>query len=437
MATHTSEIQEQRFWSQPLKFNGLNGNFIAFMGELRKELNYQATKQKEGSRQNAIIERCARYITVICNHKLASSEEIEKNKAVQQQRLIIKHCPLPAKRNKPINKIKVPVKNDNGIIVEVEIWSDMELEPASERGSGFPQGWLDTDSEREVSEYLKNIIESSLYGPALTVVTSMGLPRDRTGFSVIDRLANVYGRNSAMISMLPHSFDWTAYNDLEIAWQAYETLLDSNQYLELHPNQESIMGFIALQGFSNFDYSYRVIDHIRSKLGDNPSWSLFKEAMSQFLGDTQRNQFQQSFYRNDNGLQAMTAAGVLEDCPQINAVRSQFQNKNLRKGKGKENQKSQSSDNNNQNKNQNSGNNQNQNQNSGNNQKSKSKSKTAGKKSKYTPGKTKCTWCASVEHRDSECKTKGNGKWDKKPCFGCGGVAHPIQLCPNPILKTK
>ena len=437
MATHTSEIQEQRFWSQPLKFNGLNGNFTAFMGELRKELNYQVTKTKEGSRQNAIIDRCARFITVICNHKLTSSEAIEECKAAKQQRLIIKHCPLPAKRQRPVNKIKLPIKNDEGVIVEVEIWSDMELEPTADRGSGFPQGWLDSDAEREVSEYLKNIIESSLYGPALTVVTAMGLPRDRTGFSIVNRLADVYGRNSAMIAMLPHNFDWTAYKDLEYAWQAYENLLDSNQYIEIHPNMECMMAFIAVNGFSNFDHSYRVIDHIRSKLGDAPKWNEFKEQVNKFLGDTQRNQFQQSFFRNDNGLQAMTAAGVLEDCPQINAVRSQFQNKNLKKGKGKGNQKGQSNENNNQNKNQNSGNNQNKYQNSGKNQNSKPKYNAAGKKPKFTPGKTKCVWCDSVDHKDDDCKTKGNGKWDNRPCFGCGGVAHPIQKCPNPIKKKK
>ena len=123
----------------------------------------------------------------------------------------------------------------------------------------------------------------------------------------------------------------------------------------------------------------------------------------------------------------MTAAGVLEDCPQINAIRSQFQNKNYKKGKGKGNQKGQSNDYNNQNKNKNSDNNQNP----------KPKSKAAGKKFKYTPGKTKCVWCDSVDHRDDDCKTKGNGKWDTKTCNGCGGVAHPTQKCPNPIKKKK
>ena len=148
-------------------------------------------KHREGTREHKIIERSAKYIDLIYSLSLSSKKDIENCQQTQEFREIIRRCPLPVKKgNEHKTTIKVKRRNAAGVEYDADINSDYEKEiPKSI--PGFPKGWFVDESEREVSDYIKFMVESALAGPALEAVSNIGLARDRNGFEVIEKLADV------------------------------------------------------------------------------------------------------------------------------------------------------------------------------------------------------------------------------------------------------
>ncbi len=75
MSCHTNATQAERFWPHAEKFNGLNGNIIAFLGEIIKEMKNQKKKLRENSRQYKIVERSTKYIDFIYSLTLSSKKK--------------------------------------------------------------------------------------------------------------------------------------------------------------------------------------------------------------------------------------------------------------------------------------------------------------------------------------------------------------------------
>jgi hypothetical protein len=415
VTSHSNVLQEQRFWPHNEKYTGLNGNFLAFMGEIRKEMIWQQMKVGDKTRHYKVVGRAIKFVEIICNYKPQASEDMKKNKTLQFLRGVIRDRPLPKRNNNDIEDIAITIEIDG---VEYTENCDSDIETAPRDTVGFPRGWCNNRDERDVSEYIKNVIDSAVDGPAKEVITSMGMPRDRTGFQTIERLADVYGRNSGHLMMLPHRFVWgdkTLAND----WVAYKHLLDGQEYLISHPSCENMMIQCAMMGFLKYGDSWRLTDHIRTSVGETPSWESFKEAVNKFLGDTYRYQFERSMINNDNGLQAMTAASVI--IPQseegyINYIDNQlrgqnFKGSNKKKGNWQKHDKSNNASSN-----------------------LKPVPKTANTESIPNKSKNKkkiCAWC-SESHQTFQCKTHGNGKWDKHKCSRCKGIGHPVEACVNP-----
>ena len=388
------------------------------MNEVKKEMLHHQSKLSDKSRQYKVIERAVKYIVTIYNHNVGSKEEMERCNALRTIRDVIKLVPLP-ERERARDRVGYVTRTDpaTGAEYQAEISSDIELDPPEDQ-AGWPRAWCDTRQEREVSDFIKNIIDSSITGPALEVVVSMGMPRDRTGFDTVERLCQVYGRNAGHITCLPTNFNW-GNGSLVNDWTNYRQQLDGAEYLRLHPNNEPMMVQCAMIGFGNYNNSYRILDHIRTNAGENPSWADFKNCVDRFLGDTFRSQFETAMYRNHNGLQAMTAAGIIEksdlDSDMVNLIPNQFKGKKAKgKGKGKntttpfqpktDNAKG-----------------------SPNLQSDNSKSKSV----------KKCAWCNNTSHPTYLCKNYGNGKWTDKKCNRCNGLGHPQEACINPPKKKK
>ena len=280
MATHTSPTQEQRWWSQTGKFSGLNGTFTGFITELRKEIEFNLGKKKENTRGWVVINRALKYVTIISHWTLSSKQQLDSCVPLQKMRKAIEHCPLPA----AAPSVVVQVNGE-------DISSDVELNPTEqERPAGFPKGWLPTQQGREVSNYLKNIIESSVTGPALETIKHMGMSRDRNGFDTLERLAVTYGRDAAHVTNLPNNFVW-GNGELSVGWASYKHMLESCEYIILHPKNEPLMVQCALNGFENYQGSYRILGNIRSTLGENPRWASFRDHCDSFLGDIYRQEF--------------------------------------------------------------------------------------------------------------------------------------------------
>ena len=430
--THTSTVQEQRFWVQPGKFSGMNGNFSAFLWELLKELHYIRNKTNEKSRHFQVVERAEKYIQIIYNNDLTTIEKMKSNKELLKFRLILQEVPLKSyKKRNP-----VPVQRDefgnpfqqgelgyhichadeNGIPI-IDEWvvdSDMEISaPQGDAGAAYPKGWCKSTAEREVSEFLKNTIEGALQGPALEVVNAMGMPRDRTGFQILERLCEVYGRKAAHITQIPITFQW-GHNPLVDDWTTYKHLLDSVEYSRIHPTNVSLMVDCAMRGFEVYDNYHRIHDHVRVTAGLDPDWETFKEAVDKFCGDPHRQQFDRAIYTNENGLQSMAISGIAEqsEVEYVNAIKAQFPAKRKFKGKGKGQY---------------------------------NKKPTYQKPPQYSENEMyyqfsksdKCAWCGEKSHKHWQCKTLGNGKWDDKICNKCGGKKHPPELCATPTKQYR
>ena len=114
----------------------------------------------------------------------------------------------------------------------------------------------------------------------------------------------------------------------------------------------------------------------------------------------------------------MSAAGILQpmsinnisDPMAMTAIKNKNKNKNKKKGKGKgKNNDKKSTENN-----------------KPNSQQKSQQTNTA----KQEP--RKCYWCGMTNHRHFECRTRGNGKWEKKQCNRCKGYGHPPEVCSTP-----
>ena len=87
-------------------------------------------------------------------------------------------------------------------MTQVEVNSDIEA-PGPAAQQHWPVGWIPNQNVREVGGFLMKVIDSATTGAARDVVIGMGNPHDRNGFATKLRLAEVYGRNSAHIVILP------------------------------------------------------------------------------------------------------------------------------------------------------------------------------------------------------------------------------------------
>ena len=63
---------------------------------------YQQVKLNEKSRHFKVIGRSIKYIEIICNYRLQSKEDMDKNQTLQIMRERIKERPLPERNNNEI-----------------------------------------------------------------------------------------------------------------------------------------------------------------------------------------------------------------------------------------------------------------------------------------------------------------------------------------------
>ena len=446
---HTNEEQNVRYWPHHEKFDGLNGNFMAFIYEVIKQISYTKEMAKEGSRNHKIQERAMKYLQIIYNWNLASLSELQNDPRILKYRQAIREIPLPNPRRAPGSKKIVEQRqvlqedgSMNVVNVEVELTSDIE-EPIEECKPGsWPKGWLPNKDEREVAMYLLKVLEGAITGPALEVIVSMGNPKDRNGFMVLERLAEVYGRTAAHIAMMPQMFTWGQAETLAHDWVNYKMMLETSQYHKLHPGNDAIMVQSALAGFMKYQHYHRLHDHLRVQCGDDATWDVFRDHVDRFIGDVHKNAFQQSILKNERGVAVMTAANILSSPTGINHVHNSFRPiKPVKKidkmdvdstGDGVKKPKNDQKINNNKKLNVKT--------NSQTGTSSPSSANANGKwkkKEKTTPienkkGARQCAWCGDTSHKYWNCTTYGNGKWKDRTCNRCEGRGHPSEACCNP-----
>ena len=118
------------------------------------------------------------------------------------------------------------------------------------------------------------VIDAGCALQAAEVIQSMGPYNDRTGFATVGRLADVFGRGAGHLNLLPTKFEWGTKN-LYLGWADYKLMIQTHDYLNLHSGCEKLVVESAKVGFETYNDAHRVLDYVRTQLGDNPSWAIF------------------------------------------------------------------------------------------------------------------------------------------------------------------
>ena len=220
-ALHTNEVQGQMYWPHSERFNGVHGSFLVFTYGLIKQISWTKENSREGTRSWKIQERSIKYLTLIYIYNIASKKEIVQCERVNRYRQAIRQIPLANTSSSKVEAQEVVVKYDsmcNEVTETSDPASDIEEPIDEEKPGSWPKGWLPKKDEREVGKYFLKVVEASICDMALNVVIAMGNPKDRNGFMAIERLADVHGRNTAHIAMMPQLFTWGEGKNLLPVW---------------------------------------------------------------------------------------------------------------------------------------------------------------------------------------------------------------------------
>ena len=403
--SHSNVAQSSRYWSLGEKYTGHNGHFLTYLNELIKEVEYQMNNKKEYSRAHEIRKRAYTYLCLIQKNKLSAGEAIRDNHDMCVVRTMIKDIPL--------------MKDDSENYTITVNGEQLVVSSSFNFGTNLA-GDLTTECENEVSHYLKLVIDAGCADQAAEVIQSMGPYNNRTGFATIERLADVFGRDAGHLTLLPTNFEWGTRN-LFLDWSAYKLMIQTHDYINLHPGCETLVVQSAKVGFEKYIDAIRVLDHVRVQLGQNPSWSDFIISVDKFLGDTYRADFEKAVINKEIPTRALNTFSITDDPEniQVEQINKVGQGKFLPKDKTPDDNKGKVES-----------------------KKSKNdfgKPLFAQPKKEEQKGQNKkgCAWCQSKDHYTNLCTNYGGGRWSKKKCNRCSGFGHPQDVCPNPPKNKK
>ena len=409
-------------WSCYTKFDGLNGSFKAFVGNLIGQITFTKGLTKEGSRKHKIQERAIRYLQIIHDDNLSSIKEIHENVRIVKLRREIREIPLPVLKEVVEQQVQ---SVDDGISKmkdnKIDVTSDIEESEVTEPGSLTEEQFENRD-EGEVATYLHKIIKGSVTGSALDLVSSV----DENGFVAIQTLAEIFGRTASQIALIPHMFRWGQGETLAHDWTDYKLMLESSQYHKLHPSCDVFMVQSAMAGFTKYQHCEQLHDYVRVHCGEGPTWESFREHVDIFIGNIHKNAFQQLILEDKNGEITTTKSNFiispkfLISSNPLRAIKKSCLNESKKNKKLKEVS-------------------QNEKLSPFSTKSEKSKSQKKGKTSRPVnkKGARQCAWCGDTSHKYWNCNTHGNGKWKNRQCNRCLGTGHPSEVCSNPRKEKK
>ena len=170
-------FQQARYWQHEEKFTGMNGTWLGYINELIKEVKYQMDQTKEGTMLYKVRERACKLLQLIYNHRIQTREGFEHPQMTRYISNIKK-------------KALIAVKRDS-----LDSFDDIDTDIEGEYVDPG-EHWIPEKPFRIVAEYLLNIIESSIAGPAHDVIQNLGFDRDRNGYLALQRLAEAFGRSA-------------------------------------------------------------------------------------------------------------------------------------------------------------------------------------------------------------------------------------------------
>merc|ERR1711973_344345 len=108
----------------------------------------------------------------------------------------VQHNPLPSRNNTTrtrVTLIRQEARENNGEIVTVPVEEEVEVSSDIEEVS-TGRNWIVNHSLRELANQIEAMLESSAKDDAYQTIIQLGHPRDRNGFLIAKRMADVYGK---------------------------------------------------------------------------------------------------------------------------------------------------------------------------------------------------------------------------------------------------
>ena len=293
-----TDFQKARYWQHAEKFTGLNGTWLGYVNELIKEIKYQLESTRENTVIYKVRERAMKLLQLIYNLWVNDVNKFYENEKILRYLDVIK--------TKPLTRV-------NPLDADMSDYLDSDIEADQNAG----QHWIAEKPFRPVAEYLQNMIESSVSGPASDVLQNLGFDRDRNGYQSLKRLCEVFGRNAEHTACLPQNFIW-GQQSLHADWAKYKNLIDGGLYLDTHKTNGPIVIACARSGFHHYQGAGELLNTIRMHLREeNPKWVDFKVVVDRFLGDVVRERFNDAVQHNENGLAAMDISGIMPTNPNM------------------------------------------------------------------------------------------------------------------------
>ena len=260
LAKQASDVQKARFWSHADKFTGFNVSWIEYVRNLEQEALNSMNNLREGTSPWKTMQRTAKYFGIIYTMNLNSAKQIEE--CVQMTNFLdgVEHNPLPPKQVSKTVKVKkikkINVINSEGINEECEVETEVEVtSDIDDIETG--QNWIANHSLRELANQIEAILESSSSAAAYQTIIELGHPRDRNGFIVAKRLADVYGKRRVHNVMFPVHFHWGGNNSSLVQdWAVYKAMIDGG-YMEQNKGHDELVIGCATEGFKKYHHHTR------------------------------------------------------------------------------------------------------------------------------------------------------------------------------------
>ena len=418
LAKQASDVQKARFWSHDDKFTGFNVSWIEYVRNLEQEALNSMNNLREGTSPWKTMQRTAKYFGIIYTMDLNSSKQIEACTQMTNFLDGVEHNPLPSKQLSKTVKVKkmkkISIINEQGIDEECDVETEVEVtSDIDDIETG--QNWIANHSLRELANQIEAILESSSSSSAYQTIIELGHPRDRNGFIVAKRLADVYGKRRVHNVMFPVFFQWGGNNSSLVQdWAVYKAMIDGG-YMEQNKGHDELVIGCATEGFRRYHHHTRLLDHIRTSTPDmideGQDWPVFRNIVDKFFGDTHKQAYNAHVFSNSATQDTMTAAGIIEnknDSVNLVAQKNMFKSLNWTKKKYQNSPKEQESND------------------------SSTQSNSQSPKKKKKDKKFVCSWCKG-SHKTWNCQDQeAKKKWSKTACKNCKGVGHPADVCPNP-----
>merc|ERR1711915_84486 len=306
---------------------------------------------KEGTSAWKTKQRTAKYFGLIYNMNLNSAKAIENCDQMKYFLLGVENNPLPSRYNPTRAMVTITREQTQAIDgQEYQVPVEEEIEVSSDiEETSTGRNWIVNNSLRELANQIEAMLESSTKDAAYQTIIQLGHPRDRNGFLIAKRMADVYGKRDWFDIVFPVRFEWGKPGASLIEdWSLYKAEADGRFCDTVLKGYSQLIIGMAMKGFILYHYHTGLTDFIRvnepGMVDVGAEWEVFRDIVDKFLGDQHKQSFIDAMFATGNNVSnMMICAGVAEhdvvNAITFGATSETFKSISTNKNHGSQNQK--------------------------------------------------------------------------------------------------